>query len=524
MAYLQQLSPGNPPSCGGIQKEISGKMKYRVLLIFLYMLHFLFLPIYAEKTIDTHEHFEWELERSQILPLFEKTTEKVEPLSLETVIESVEKNFPLILAAERFISQADFELLVALGAFDLQWQAKVEILRNYYNNEKYSTTLEKPTEIYGISLFGGYRLTQGQLPVYDGKYETARGGALQVGARFPLWRDFFIDRRRAGERAALLQRENARLALDQLRLELVRQASHRYWDWVAAGRRYMVARQLYDNALQRDAQLAVRVKSGDLPQVELTDNRRAILQREAQLLEAERNLQNQALELSIFLRSPEWGTIIPQPSFLPDDFPTLREMDMETVEADIQDALQLRPEIKKLQNDMKLEDIEIELQQNNQKPGVDLVVAASQPIGPGGAARTKTEFEANVVLTIPLQTRVADGRLGAARERKARAELQLALLKDRIAVEIKDAASAVEAARRRVLVAIEELRLARNLEEAERVRFNLGDGNMFLVNLREQATFEAALREIQAQSDHQKALATYRYAIAELLALKKVNQ
>lgn len=477
----------------------------------------------AEKKIDTHEHFEWEKDRQQILPLFEKVTEKVEPLSLELVIRSVEENFPLILAAERFISQADFEYLSSLGAFDLQWQAKAEILRNYYKNEKYSTTVEKPTDIFGISFFGGYRLTQGQLPIYDGKYETARGGSLQAGARIPLWRDFFIDRRRAGEKVALIQRENARLALDLLRLELIRQASHRYWDWVAAGRRYMIARQLYDNALQRDVQIATRVQTGDLPQIELTDNRRAILQREAQLLEAERNLQNQALELSIFLRSSDWGAIIPQPSFLPDDFPPLKEIDMETVEEDIKYALDLRPEIKRLQNDMKIEDVEIDLQKNNQMPGVDLVVAATQPIGPGSVARSRPEFEANVVLTIPLQTRTADGRLGAARERKARAELQLALLKDRIQVEIKDAASAVEAARRRVLVAIEELKLARSLEEAERTRFYLGDGNMFLVNLREQATFEAALREIQAQTDHQKALATYRYAIAEILALRKVK-
>jgi hypothetical protein len=63
----------------------------------------------------------------------------------------------------------------------------------------------------------------------------------------------------------------------------------------------------------------------------------------------------------------------------------------------------------------------------------------------------------------------------------------------------------------------EELEITRQLEEAERVRFNLGDGNLFLVNLREQATFDTELRQVGALNEYFRALALYEYAIAETM-------
>ena len=63
----------------------------------------------------------------------------------------------------------------------------------------------------------------------------------------------------------------------------------------------------------------------------------------------------------------------------------------------------------------------------------------------------------------------------------------------------------------------EEYRVARDLEEAERARFRLGDGTMFLVNLREQATFDAAMRELSATQDYFRSLAQYELSIAAAL-------
>jgi outer membrane protein TolC len=68
-----------------------------------------------------------------------------------------------------------------------------------------------------------------------------------------------------------------------------------------------------------------------------------------------------------------------------------------------------------------------------------------------------------------------------------------------------------------VQVLRQELDVARQLEEAERARFQLGDGTLFQVNLREQATFDTAIRELAATNEYFRAWALYEYAIAESL-------
>lgn len=54
-----------------------------------------------------------------------------------------------------------------------------------------------------------------------------------------------------------------------------------------------------------------------------------------------------------------------------------------------------------------------------------------------------------------------------------------------------------------------------DLEQAERVRFEQGDSNLLTVNIREQQTAEAELREIEALFDFHRAVADLRAARGE---------
>jgi outer membrane protein TolC len=82
----------------------------------------------------------------------------------------------------------------------------------------------------------------------------------------------------------------------------------------------------------------------------------------------------------------------------------------------------------------------------------------------------------------------------------------------------RDACSALKAAYERARVLRQEVEVARQLEVAERVRFELGEGTLFLVNLREQAAYETELREVAAVAEFYRALALYEYAIAEAMS------
>ncbi|MBV8705932.1 MAG: hypothetical protein JO028_01995, partial [Acidobacteriaceae bacterium] len=58
----------------------------------------------------------------------------------------------------------------------------------------------------------------------------------------------------------------------------------------------------------------------------------------------------------------------------------------------------------------------------------------------------------------------------------------------------------------------------RQVEEAERLRYDLGEGTLFILNLRELATAEAEIRLINAKADYQRAVAQYDYALANALS------
>ena len=123
------------------------------------------------------------------------------------------------------------------------------------------------------------------------------------------------------------------------------------------------------------------------------------------------------------------------------------------------------------------------------------------------------DLEVNAVLEVPILYRAPLGRISAARASIARLDAQLRLARDRVAMELNDSRSAFTAAITRLGLARQEISVATQLEQGERTRFGLGDSSLLFVNLREQATVEARLREIDALLDGHRAQATLLAAL-----------
>lgn len=119
-------------------------------------------------------------------------------------------------------------------------------------------------------------------------------------------------------------------------------------------------------------------------------------------------------------------------------------------------------------------------------------------------------------LDVPIQNRVARGRAVAAEAALAKIAEQERGARDRIGADVRDATSAIDMARARLAVARSEVAVSQDLERAEWARFAAGDTTLLVVNLREQATFDARVREVDAMAECQRALVLYRAATARL--------
>lgn len=444
-----------------------------------------------------------------------------EPLSLAEVLTAAERHAPALEVARAEVEGAEAELLAAQGGFDPQVRARAfSFPIGGYPYTRLESVIEQPTSLWGSSLFAGWRYGGGEIPSYSQQYATNAGGELRAGVSVPLWRNGPMDRRRAQLARAELGTEVAGHAETQSLWELRRAAALRYWDWVAAGRRHAIALALLRLARERDSQLEQRVRSGELAAFEQVDNQRALAQREGQVVAAERLLQQTAMELSLFLRDANGQPLRPGIERLPSAFPEPEAPSQSVGAVDLEKMLSQRPEVLRLEAVRAQQQVERRLAENQRAPSVDLSVAAVKDLGAGDAKRGKPELELGLSVELPTFNRAARGRARQAEAVLARAEAQLRLQRDRVAAEVGDALSALEAAHRRVEVARQELRFARELEQAERTRFQLGESTLLFVNLREQTSAEAAVREVDALQEYHKAAASLRAAALLPLAVR----
>jgi outer membrane protein TolC len=437
-------------------------------------------------------------------------------LRLEDVLSSIERDHPLVGAAREERNLARGDRTAADGAFDTTWRTRAfGTPLGYYRNVRADSLVEQPTALWGATVFGGYRIGRGEIPDYDGKQETNDLGELRAGFVLPTLRNGPIDRRRASRERGELGEKIGDKTLAVTTLDVKRLGGIRYWDWVAQGKKRDIAKSLLEAAIRRDEQIAARVERGDVPPIERTENERAILQRRAQLVAQERALQLSAIELSQLYRDERGNPVVPDASRLPRlDEPS--SWPGEGFDSAVERAAVNRPDLARFSLARRQAEVEHDFAKNQRLPALDFQLAISKDLGQGLASRRPVELEVGLVLEVPLQNRVASGRAEAARAALARIAMQERAAKDRVSADVRDARSAMELGRQRLEVARREVTVSAELERAEWAKFAAGDGTLLLVNLREQATFDARLREVDALAECQRALVLYRAATADL--------
>ena len=438
------------------------------------------------------------------------------PLGMNEVLASVDRALPLLERARREMQVAEGEAREARGSFDLSFRAAAESNRGFYDNDRVSGMFQQPLAPLGLNAYGGYRTGRGNFAPYDGKAQTLSDGEISGGVELSLLRNRAVDGRRADVQVADLGVDVARRTLEKARLSFFSKALGEYWDWVAAGHQLRVARALLDLAEARDGQLQDSVALGQIAPVERTDNRRAILQRRSALATAERQLQTKAIELSLYLRAPDGSPMRPAVDRLPLLAPPAAAQPLDEALA-VQQALERRPELKALRLKREQQAVELRLAENAVLPALNLFSEVSHDYGSGPASRAGSSFEAGAVFELPFQRRKATGKSLQAQAKMAAIDQELRWMEDEVRTDVQDALSALAAARTVLAVVSEELTVARELESLERDRFTLGDSTQFLVNLRELATADAALREVRALADLQKALVAVESATGQLL-------
>ncbi len=452
--------------------------------------------------------------------------EQRRPLELDEVLASVDVTYPLLIAVRQEIELAGADLLSASGGFDSRLFARGEASpTGYYDRYTADLGIEQPTRLWGSKFFAGYRVGRGDFPADLNSAKTNEGGELRAGVEIPLLKDGYIDSARTNLRAAEIRRRAAEPRVELRRLEVVRQASEAYWNWIAMGLTVDVERHLLRAAEDRRGQLEGRAARGAIPAIQVIDNERLIVDREIRLRGAERDAQEAAVTLSLFFRDADGAMRMPDHARLPRDFPAERPYDEQRMRADIALATERHPILQDLGYRREVLLANLSLNRNALLPELRVGVEGSQDLGRSSAGidstgsfsnnpKDDTELKAGVRFEVPALQRAARGRVATNRAELIRLEQETRYARDSIEAEIRRAMAALQAAFDQTKLARENYALAARLQFGEERKFELGSSNLIDVNIREIQTADAARALIFAQAAYFRAIARYEAAIA----------
>lgn len=360
---------------------------------------------------------------------------------------------------------------------------------------------------------------------------------LAVDFTQPLWRNF---RWNPAQQQIRIAKKALDLSDSQFRqrvIEIIAQVQKAYYDLVFAIRQVEILQEAVELARRQHEENQQRVEAGTLPPIELHQSLAEIERRNQELIVSitQVTLAENALKGLILSRldDPLWrANIVPTEDieYVP---PTLDE------ESALRLALLNRPELRQLQLQKEQTDVNIRYFVNQTRPAINLLVryasfglagtqappppefpflaggVAAQFLGGAGQAVTNAlrqrfrDVAIGVSVSFPLRNRTAEAYLGQARAQARALEYQEQQLRQRIAIEVRNALQNVEAARQSIEAA-RAARIAREKQlEGEQERFAAGMSTNFLVLQYQNQLSQARGAELQA-------LIAYHKAIAEL--------
>jgi outer membrane protein len=425
-------------------------------------------------------------------------------LTLDVYLKAVDANFPglesavdlqRISSASRLEKQGAFDPLITdeSGYTRMQNTSRIgepkDVLFNY-------PKLELPFES-GIRTFAQYRFNpnSAQSPYV----ETGEGGEYSAGVFVPLLRGLFYNEQSVALKEAKFGEQLAAQSFFLTRLDTLLRAGTTYWSWVGAKQKTDVAKEIFSLANLVTNISQQQEHSGDLARIYVTEAEEDVQRREADTLQAQRDFQRHSFNLSAVLFDTG-GTPLPLPGEINvPDLPKPQAISETDTDHNIMLALASRPELKVIDVDKKIANVELKLAKNQLLPALNGVFTEGYDTGHNGIGNT---YRGQVTFSEPLFLRTARGKVAAAKLRLDKLEKDRIAEEQKIRNQVLDAISAINLAYKRFVALDKQVEKAEQVYQGERERFKLGDSTVYFMAERARQLNEAKVRTIDASVEY----------------------
>jgi outer membrane protein TolC len=415
--------------------------------------------------------------------------------------ESVERNHPLVLSSLEEFKASEGRLKTAKGNFDTKVVGEhYRVASGMWARTFSDIMLEVPTQFNNSKIYTGYSYGfNGVFPPQYSTWSTNSGGTPRVGISTSLLRNRSIDANRGSIR---INQENYLIAQGNFFLNLWnlgQLGEIAYWEWVNSHKIQKVYENLLLNAETRNEFLKSRVEKGALANIILRENEQYIAGRKRALFEASERLARASYALSLFYRDSNGRPQIPTVDETYEDYPEDMESLFNSIDLKLnpEEISQKRPEIINIKSKIKSSQVEFEVAQELLKPKMDLWGDYSKNIGNEFLDNPPQVWSFGVRIEIPIERNLGQGSISSARNMRNAAEKEFKYEKERLESEIFAIQKAITLQWQQIQQSQVERQRSQEILDAENFKFKSGRGNLFLVNLREEAlaNAEASLYE-----------------------------
>ena len=452
--------------------------------------------------------------------LAEGVVESRQILTLDTFLKQVKQFHPTLNVAELDRRMATARRLEKQGAFDPRINA-----RGGFNRYNSSADIGEAQEAYVsestfdfLTRYGVKVSTGGKLAANDIKTPvspTGEGGEYFSKISIPLFRGARINPKSADEKNAITGELLATKTYRQVELKLLLSAINQYWDWVAARKKVEIAERLLSLAKFRIDAVKERVDAGDIAAINLVEAQQEVQKRVERFYGAQRGFQASTYKLALFLWDSE-GCINPMPveDQVTEEIPDVVLFTTDQLEAGQLTAQANRPELSMLTLSRQMGEVSLRLAQNSLLPQIDAFLTPG--IETGHDSVNGPVILGGIKFSLPLFQRTGKGKIQQAELTIKKLEILNHLLLQKILIQVEDTVSMINTSYYRYQAEKLELKLAKQMEEGERVKFTHGDSTLFLVNRRERSTAEANVNLIDAMIEYHKAVGRFKAVTGEL--------
>lgn len=441
-------------------------------------------------------------------------------VSLDIILKSSNKYYPEINKAKLKFQIDRFKYTKNQGAFDSKIIGKSQQRTDgYYDGDTGVLKIVKPLQFLNSKIEGGFRQSEGEIPVYEKQDETLSDGEYFIGLNFSLLRDALIDSNRLEMQNQKLEKSISKSKLLNERLKTLKEAEIAYYNYIIYYIITDVYQGLYQLSEKQQVAIEKRAKRGDLARIYITENLQYLTKRKNKLLKAQQDLDVSRLKLELFYRD-EKGKV----KNIKDKEHTLEfkeiKFDNEHFEREIARGLERNPYFRVFSQMIEQLKNDIRFKESQTLPELNIKLSSADDSGEGLETYRGVENKVSINLEIPLERRKIESDLKISQLMLERVTVERDFYIDKFKnyllqqqVKMNNLTNAIETSQ-------QEIKYAEKLEEAERIKFFNGDSDLILLNLREQNTVDAKLRLLDFKLKYIKAVASYKAAIVHEEYLK----